>query len=608
MNQRVEQLLAAGESRTVEFKAARHSLSDNLFETVCAFLNRDGGDILLGVEDTGIATGVDPYRLPKIKKDFANAINNPQKLMPPCHLSIEDAEYDGVMLLHIVVPPSSQVHRCKGRIYDRNEDGDYDITDHQDLVAQRYISKQNYYSENTIYPYATLADLDSEVIGKARKLAGIRQPGHPWLSMSDEELIDSAQLRQRDYQRDLKGLTLAAILLFGKDSTILSVLPHHRTDAILRRVNVDRYDDRDDIRTNLIDSYSRLLAFGEKHLNDPFYLEEDQQVSLRAWIMREIIGNLLIHREYSHAFPAKLVIESKRLFTENSNKPNVSGRIDPKLFSPFPKNPSIARVFRVIGRADELGSGVRKLYRYCKDFCGHDPVLIEDDIFRFSLSFVGSAHETQGEVADLGGGENLREGGEKTGTGGSEKTVTEPSKSLQNNNLRKKKRSEKTAAWGGEKTPGRGGRKLRQGGEKISRGSEETVTEGSEEIGEEDIKALKNNHLEKSKGSEETVTGGSEEIGEEDIKSLKNNHLEQYKESEETADGGSEETATGGSEEALEKILGLMRENASISAVKIAHTLNISRRAAEKHIVKLKATGRVKRVGPDKGGVWQVLG
>ena len=235
------------------------------------------------------------------------------------------------------------------------------------------------------------------------------------------ELIDSAQLRQQDHQRGLKGLTLAAILLFGKDSTILSALPHHRTDALLRRVNVDRYDDRDDIRTNLIDSYSRLLAFGEKHLSDPFYLEVDQQVSLRSWIMREIIGNLLMHREYSNAFPAKLIIESKRLLTENSNNPNASGRIDPQSFSPFSKNPSIARVFREIGRADELGSGVRKLYRYCKDFCGHDPELVEDDIFRFSLSFVGSVHETPGEISALGGGENSGRGGEKTPGGGGRK-------------------------------------------------------------------------------------------------------------------------------------------------------------------------------------------
>ena len=51
MNLRIQQLIEAGESRTVEFKTARSALNDDLFETVCAFLNRDGGDILLGVRN-----------------------------------------------------------------------------------------------------------------------------------------------------------------------------------------------------------------------------------------------------------------------------------------------------------------------------------------------------------------------------------------------------------------------------------------------------------------------------------------------------------------------------------------------------------------------------
>ena len=64
----------------------------------------------------------------------------------------------------------------------------------------------------------------------------------------------------------------------------------------------------------------------------------------------------------------------------------------------------------------------------------------------------------------------------------------------------------------------------------------------------------------------------------------------------------------GGAEETLEKILGLMRENTSISAVKIAQSIGISSRVVERHIAKLKATGRIKRVGPTKSGVWRVLG
>jgi hypothetical protein len=44
---------------------------------------------------------------------------------------VDVVELDGKSLLRIYVPESSQVHRCNVRIYDRNEDGDLDITDHR---------------------------------------------------------------------------------------------------------------------------------------------------------------------------------------------------------------------------------------------------------------------------------------------------------------------------------------------------------------------------------------------------------------------------------------------------------------------------------------------
>ncbi len=386
MNPRIQELITAGESRTVEFKTARSALSRDLYETVCAFLNRDGGDILLGVKNDGTVHGVDPDCVVRMKEEFATAINNPQKLNPPCYLSLQAVDHDGLTLLHLAVPPSSQVHRCANRIYDRNEDGDFDITNNNDLVTQLYVRKQSHYTENTIYPYATLADLRPELIGRARRMVGMNTKNHPWAAMDDNELLTSARLFQRDYQRNVEGMTLAAILLFGKDTTILSVLPHHKTDAIVRRVDADRYDDRDDIRTNLLESYDRLVAFGEKHLSDPFYQEGLHRISLRSHILREIMGNLLIHREYSNAFPAKFVIERGRLFTENANRPHGHGPIDPSLFSPYPKNPVIARVFKEIGLADELGSGVRRLFKYCKTYCGHDPELIEGDVFSLRLA------------------------------------------------------------------------------------------------------------------------------------------------------------------------------------------------------------------------------
>ncbi|MBW1799430.1 MAG: transcriptional regulator [Deltaproteobacteria bacterium] len=75
-------------------------------------------------------------------------------------------------------------------------------------------------------------------------------------------------------------------------------------------------------------------------------------------------------------------MEYGQVRTENSNKPHGFGLINPETFSPFPKNPVIARFFREIGRADELGSGVRRLMKYGKAYGGSDPELVEGDIFR----------------------------------------------------------------------------------------------------------------------------------------------------------------------------------------------------------------------------------
>ena len=73
-------------------------------------------------------------------------------------------------------PESSQVHRCNGRIYDRNEDGDLDITDHTRLVSSLYHRKQETYSENKIFSYVTLDHLREDLIAKARKVYGNQDP------------------------------------------------------------------------------------------------------------------------------------------------------------------------------------------------------------------------------------------------------------------------------------------------------------------------------------------------------------------------------------------------------------------------------------------------
>ena len=56
-----------------------------------------------------------------------------------------------------------------------------------------------------------------------------------------------------------------------------------------------------------------------------------------------------------------------------------------------------------------------------------------------------------------------------------------------------------------------------------------------------------------------------------------------------------------------EKIIALLSEDNTLSAAALAGLIGISPKAVEKHIAKMKADGVLKRVGPDKGGHWQVL-
>lgn len=395
LKKQVLELIDRGEGISIEFKASRNQITKDIYQTVCAFLNRFGGTILLGVHDSGRITGIDPQAVSGIKKDFVTTINNPQKIHPPAYLSIEEVDLNGKQVIRIYVPESSQVHRCNGKIFDRNEDGDLDITSHTDLVAALYQRKQTTYSENRIYPYAGLKELRPDLIEKCRRLVGVWKDGHPWLGMDDMTLIKSAQLYQTDPETGKSGLTLAGILLFGNDQVILSAVPHHRTDLILRKVNLDRYDDRDLVTTNLIESYERIMAFIRKHLPDPFFLEGTSRISIRDAIFREVASNILIHREYKNAFPAKLIIEYGQVRTENSNKPHGYGLIDPASFSPFPKNPVIGAFFREIRRADELGSGMRNMMKYGRAFGGEDPQMIEGDIFKIIVKVPEYGSERQ---------------------------------------------------------------------------------------------------------------------------------------------------------------------------------------------------------------------
>ena len=117
-------------------------------------------------------------------------------------------------------------------------------------------------------------------------------------------------------------------------------------------------------------------------MNDLFALDGIVNVNARDRILREIVSNTLAHRDYSSGYPAKMIIDDEKITVENSNLAHGMGALDLQKFEPFPKNPAISKVFREIGLADELGSGMRNTCKYTQLYSGQNPLFEEGDIFR----------------------------------------------------------------------------------------------------------------------------------------------------------------------------------------------------------------------------------
>lgn len=249
--QALRRMIEGGESITVEFKKARTEVTRDVYETVCAFSNWEGGHIFLGVNDDGEILGIEKDKIDKVKSEFVTSVNNEEKMSPPPYLTPVEYEVEGKQILYIHVPVSQEVCRCRGRIYDRNHESDIDITRHSDEVYRLYARKNSSYYVNKVYPVFGVGDLRQDLIERAKSMTRARTKEHPWLGMTNEEVLRSAGLILKDPFSGKEGITIAAILLFGTDQLIMSVLPQHKTDAIFRVFDTDRYDDRDVIITNI---------------------------------------------------------------------------------------------------------------------------------------------------------------------------------------------------------------------------------------------------------------------------------------------------------------------------------------------------------------------
>lgn len=194
-SKKIKTILDIGETIAVEFKRCGNGIESDVYETVCSFLNRFGGDIFLGVLDDGTVLGVPEKAAPDMVKNFISCISNPALFTPTVYLLPEIIQYESKTIIHIHVSPGAEVYSYKKVIYDRVDDADVKVTATAQ-IAQMYIRKQEIFTERKVYPYVEKSDLRLDMLPKLRVMAQNQSnvQGHPWNSMTDEELLKSARL------------------------------------------------------------------------------------------------------------------------------------------------------------------------------------------------------------------------------------------------------------------------------------------------------------------------------------------------------------------------------------------------------------------------------
>ncbi len=373
--------LDIGEDQDIEFKSAKGGLPKDTWPTVSAFANTAGGYLIFGIiekkHDQFDIQGI--KNLNSLRRTFWDGHNNRQKLSTPiCNESnisiIKQPDLD-VMVLN--VPRADRKQRpvfINGNpltgTYKRNFQGDYRCSEEE--VRQMLRDASNESQDSLILEHFEMNDLDVETIKAFRNRFASREPDHPFLALDDKALLERLGGWRRDRKSEIEGLTLAGLLMFGQERSILDAFPGYHLDY--QEKHTDDPEERWSYRLtldgrwepNLFNFYFRVYPRLVDGLNVPFKLDRH---SIRLGethvheAIREALVNTLIHADHSSTRAITIIKRPNMFIFANPGRLRIPLGI---LYSggvTDPRNPSLQKMFQMLGLGEKAGSGFQKILR-----------------------------------------------------------------------------------------------------------------------------------------------------------------------------------------------------------------------------------------------------
>lgn len=380
----LEKLLNERESEYLEFKKSKGGLPNSLWETYSAFANTHGGLIVLGIEEKPDQTlrlaGLTLQDVESLKQELFRQLHNKQKVNT-CLLTDKDVSIEVVeksYILFIQVPRASREQRPVyiGRdpeqgSYRRNDEGDYHCSPAE--VRRMYAdSDLAHPADSRILKGFTWTDIDPTSLLQYRQLFSLSDSSHVWLAEDDLSLMKKLGGYRIDRESGEEGFTLAGLLMFGRSEAIQDpqCAPYFFPDyqCLPSEESEQRWMDRiypdGKWEANLFQFYRRILPKLQSVLPTPFTLEGNQRRDETAAhiALREALVNCCVHADYSEETSLKILHYPDRILFSNPGTLLISRHQYYEGGESIRRNPSLQKMFMMIGAAEQAGSGTSKIF------------------------------------------------------------------------------------------------------------------------------------------------------------------------------------------------------------------------------------------------------
>ena len=392
----LKHIISRSESGSVELKRSTGQLERGM-ETLCAFLNGDGGFVVFGVDDDGNIIG--QQVADSTKRQIAECLRQfePFPLVDVDYIAVGEDKY---MIILSVANNREKPYVYKGRPYVRVESTTSSMPQHQYDNMLLFRNQPMGRWEMQLNSNLKLYDLDEEEVLRTIRL-GVEKGRLPEVAFSND--VKDALVRM-NLMRD-NQLTNAAYVLYAKSGNVdypQCLLRMARFAGKTKEVFIDNRQ----VEGNAFRMLEEAMQFCFKHLSlsgEVKGLIREERLSIPYKALREAIVNALCHREYQTVggsiglaiYDDRVEISNIGHFPSKINMDNLSETV-----LSVPYNPLISKGFYYREMFENWGRGIRLMIDECKAAGLPEPLFVSSEYMVTTTFYIREDGKLSDKLSD----------------------------------------------------------------------------------------------------------------------------------------------------------------------------------------------------------------